>query len=191
MTLRLAHRWGGVAAGRTRRNWAALADKVASADLGEVRALRGRARALKREVDRVLHVADDRLALPHQAAPKVGVPIHADWSWRPPLWSGPVFPAGAAAIAKRHDFGAEASLYHDCPRSEITARQVRNRHANDPAPYGVSIDVFRFEGSFLSLVLNLPADALSGLGKRHILGVTATLETERDLEIFADRKSVV
>lgn len=185
MALNLGHRIGGVSASRDRRHWARLADQAADAPLGELRAMRGRARALKREVDRLIHEADGRLALPLLDAPILAAPLHADWTWRPPLWAGPLFPTGAAGISRRHDFGPEAALHHDCAHSEITARQVRNRAAEDVAPYGLEIDVFRFEGSFLSLAIELPAEAMAGLGKRHILGISALIETERDLEIFA------
>ena len=45
--------------------------------------------------------------------------------------------------------------------------------------------MFRFDGSFLSLVLELPPDAVEGLGKRHLMRLTADIETEKPLEFFA------
>ncbi len=185
MDLQITKRLGGASAGRIRKQWAALADRASDAEPRELRTMRGRARALKREVDRLIHVADGRLNLPHSSAHIPGAPLHADWSWQPPLWSGPVFPSGAAEIPTRYDFGPETSVYHDCHRSEITVRQLRNQSADAAMPFGLLIDVFRFEGSFLSLVLNLPDSAIAGLSKRHILGLTTNLEVERDIEIFA------
>ena len=53
------------------------------------------------------------------------------------------------------------------------------------APFGLRMDVFNFDGSFLSLVVNLPESAVSGLQRRHLVRMTAVVETERPLEIFA------
>ena len=68
--------------------------------------------------------------------------------------------------------------------SELSIRQLRNNRAEDIAPYGIRLDVFRFDGSFLSLVLDLPNDGLEGLSRRHIIRLNIRVETERPLEIF-------
>jgi hypothetical protein len=47
------------------------------------------------------------------------------------------------------------------------------------------MDVFKFDGSFLSLVIDLPAEAVEGLRKTHLIGMNAIVETEKPLEIFA------
>ena len=47
------------------------------------------------------------------------------------------------------------------------------------------MDVFRFDGSFLSLVLELPEDVVQGLTRRHLLRMDAVVEMEKPLEIFA------
>jgi len=45
--------------------------------------------------------------------------------------------------------------------------------------------VFRFDGSFLSLVIDAPADACEGLQRRHIVRVNAIVEIEKQIEVFA------
>ena len=47
------------------------------------------------------------------------------------------------------------------------------------------LDVLGFEGSFLSLVLDLPPAATAGLNLSHIVQADLTLEIERKVEIFA------
>jgi hypothetical protein len=47
------------------------------------------------------------------------------------------------------------------------------------------MDVFRFDGSFLSLVVDLPHDAIKGLRKNHLICMNTIVETEKELEIFA------
>ncbi len=47
------------------------------------------------------------------------------------------------------------------------------------------MDVFRFDGSFLSLAIDLPDDAVQGLKLRHLIRLTMIVEMEKPLEIFA------
>lgn len=81
--------------------------------------------------------------------------------------------------------GSEATIFHDCRISELTFRQLRNRREADLAPFGVRMDVFRFDGSFLSIAIDLPEAAVHGLKKRHLIRMNTIIETEKPLEIFA------
>jgi hypothetical protein len=166
------------------RRWARVADKADDLDLDTLKGLRDRAWALRRRIDRVLHVAEGRMQLPRIGHDAIARPLHCDWAYRPELWRGPLTPPGIAAIETNTRIGDEASLFHDCRISEITFRQVRNTRADDVAPFGARIDVFAFDGSFLSLVLDLPPDAVAGLKRRHLMRLALTLETEKPLEVF-------
>lgn len=167
------------------RRWDAAARRAERDDLETLKTYRARARALRKRLDRVLHVADGRLALPIVGASAVRKPLHADWAYRPPLWRGPIFPAGHAAVESQTRLGEEATIFHDCGISEISFRQVRNTRETDLAPFGARFDVFAFDGSFLSLVVELPDAALVGLQKRHLISLSAMIETEKPLEVFA------
>ena len=146
--------------------------------------LRARARALSKRVGTALQITEGRLQLPLVGAAAIARPMHSDWAWRPELWKNPVTPSGVAAVASKTPFGREARVFHDCPHSEITFRQIRNTRSEDVAPFGMRIDVFRFEGSFLSLVIDLPKEATDGLTRRHIVRLAVQAETESPLEIF-------
>lgn len=76
-------------------------------------------------------------------------------------------------------------MFHDCRFSELTLRQLRNLREEDLAPFGLRMDVFNFDGSFLSIVLDLPGAAADGLKKSHLIRVSSIIETEKPLEIFA------
>lgn len=169
---------------RSLDRWRAAADRAGAADPSTLRALRSEGRQLRRQIDRALHAVEGRLAR-GGGVPAIPKPILADWAWRPELWSGPVTPPGLAAVASRTGFGAEAKIFHDCADSELTLRQIANVRPTDLAPHGLRIDVFRFDGSFLSLVLDLPAPGLHGLGAGHVVRLDVAVETERPLEIFA------
>lgn len=168
----------------TLRRWDRAARAAAGLDAVRLKLLRNRARALSRRVDRVLHVAEGRLALPLAGQAAIRRPMHSDWAWRPELWSGPVKTAGIASVETRTPVGQEAKLFHDCALSELSVRQIRNHRAEDVAPYGLRLDVFQFDGSFLSLVVDLPDEAVDTLSRRHLIRLDIRVETEKPLEIF-------
>lgn len=170
---------------RAMRQWQRHVEAAPAMRLSQLRHLRSRAVQLRQVVDRVLFVADGRLALPLIGSSAFQKPLHSDWAWRPQLWRGPVFPPGQAAAETKSSFGDEVTLFHDCRISELTVRQVRNTHESDLAPFGLRMDVFNFDGSFLSLVIDLPPEAVKGLKRRHLVRLTTIVETEKSLEIFA------
>jgi hypothetical protein len=169
---------------RTLRRWRKRASHADSLNAADLKALRSRARSLSRHVDRVLHVAEGRLALPLAGQAAIRRPMHSDWAWRPELWAGPVKSLGHAMVETKTPVGREAKVFHDCALSELSIRQVRNMRAEDIAPYGVRMDVFQFDGSFLSLVLDVPSEGVEGLSRSHVIRLEIRIETEKPLEVF-------
>ena len=169
---------------RTLHRWRSRAAQAENLDASELKVLRTRARSLSRHVDRVLHVAEGRLALPLAGQAAIRRPMHSDWAWRPELWSGPIKSAGHAMVETKTPVGSEAKVFHDCALSELSIRQVRNTRAEDIAPYGVGMDVFQFDGSFLSLVIDMPNEGVGGLSRRHLVRLEVRIETEKPLEVF-------
>lgn len=170
---------------RMLRRWNEAGEQAAALDLDRLRFLRGRARGLRRMLDRVIHVADHRLALPVIGSNVIRKPLGTDWAWRPGLWKGPIPVPGMASVPGRAQIFDGATVFHDCRRSELTVRQIRNSRDEDIAPFGLRMDVFRFDGSFLSLVLDLPEEATTGLKQNHIIRMDVAVEMEKPLEIFA------
>lgn len=170
---------------RVQRRWGAVADRAAMLDVETLSALRGRARAIRRQLDRVIHEAEHRLSLPVIGSNAMRRPLGTDWSWRPALWRGPIPVPGFSSVPGRALVCEGATVFHDCRQSELTVRQIRNTRPADLAPFGFRMDVFRFDGSFLSLVLDLPPEAASGLKLRHLIRLDVIVEMEKPLEIFA------
>lgn len=167
------------------RRWRRIADAAEAMDLATLRRARGRARMLRRQLDRVIHLAEYRLALPVIGSNALRRPMGADWVWRPDLWRGPMAVAGQAPASGRTALSEGATLFHDCRAGELTLRQIRNRRETDLAPFGLRLEVFRFDGSFLSLVLDLPAEAVEGLRLKHLIRLELALEREQPLQVFA------
>lgn len=167
------------------RRWEEIAEAASTADLDTLRGWRSKARAMRRQIDRVIHEAEHRLALPMIGSNAFRRPLGTDWAWRPDLWRGPMPLPGLASVPNRSTFGAGATVFHDCRVSELTVRQIRNERESDVAPFGFRMDVFRFDGSFLSLVIDLPEEAARGLKLRHLIRLDVIVELEKPLEIFA------
>ena len=170
---------------RSLRRWRRVAQGAADASLDKLRHQRQQARRLRAHLDRVIHVADGRLALPSIGSNAFAKPHGTDWSWRPELWRGPLPVPGMSSVQSKSMLGREVTLFHDCAVSELTLRQLRNTREEDLAPFGLRMDVFKFDGSFLSLVIDLPDGATTGLRKHHLIQVNTIVEVEKPLEIFA------
>ena len=168
----------------TLRRWDRAARTAETLEPSELKQLRQTARSLGRRLDKVLHVAEERLALPLPGEAGVRRPMHSDWAWRPERWCGPVKPNGFAMVENKTPIGREAKVFHDCALNELSVRQLRNTKAEDIAAYGVRMDVFRFDGSFLSLVVDLPPEGVEGLTRRHLVRLAIRVEAEKPLEIF-------
>jgi hypothetical protein len=167
---------------RSVNRWARIARDAAKTDLPGLHRQRAKAEILKMHLDRFIHTADERFAGGNTDLPK---PHNADWVWRPELWRGRLAVPGIAAAKTKSTLGDDVTLFHDCALCELTLRQLRNLCTKDLAPFGLQMDVFKFDGSFLSLVLDVPNEGAAGLNKTHIICMDAIVETERPLEIFA------
>lgn len=170
---------------RVMRRWGLVADLAAATGLDTLRGQRSRARALRRNLDRVIHQAEHRLSLPVIGSNVIRKPMGTDWSWRPELWKGPIPVPGFSSVPGKAAICNGTTLFHDCLRSELTVRQIRNSRDADIAAFGFRMDVFKFDGSFMSLVVDLPDEAANGLKQNHLIRMDVIAEMEKPLEIFA------
>ncbi|MCR9114489.1 MAG: DUF6478 family protein [Rhodobacteraceae bacterium] len=167
------------------RRWRRASRSAPAMSLSHLRSERAQARKLRHHLNELISVADNRLALPMIGSNAFPKPHGTDWSWRPALWREPLAVPGRSSVLSKTKLGDELTLFHDCQQSELTLRQLRNTREADLAPYGLRMDVFNFDGSFLSLVLDLPEAAVSGLQRRHLIRMDTIVEMEKPLEIFA------
>ena len=75
---------------RVLRRWRRAVRLAETAPLADLRAQRNDARQLRCQIDKLLHAADGRLALPRIGSPSFPRPQGTDWAWRPELWRGPL-----------------------------------------------------------------------------------------------------
>ena len=167
------------------RKWSQAARNAPMMSLANLRRERTRARKLMYSLNEVISTADNRLAFPMIGSNAFPKPHGTDWSWRPELWREPLPAPGMASVQSKSMLGREVTLFHDCAHSELSLRQLRNSREADLAPYGLRMDVFAFDGSFLSVVLDFPQEAVNGLTRKHLLRMDTIVEMEKPLEIFA------
>ncbi|MGB7319569.1 MAG: DUF6478 family protein [Planktotalea sp.] len=170
---------------RTLRRWAKIADGAAKTPISTLRKQRSNALRMLVHLNRFVHIADNRLALPLIGSQAIQKSHDSDWAWRPEAWTGPLPVQGMASVPTKSMLGSEISLHHDCELSELSLRQLRNTREADLAPYGLRMDVFKFDGSFLSLVIDFPEASVVGLRRKHLIRLEPIIEMEKPLEIFA------
>ena len=165
--------------------WRAAAQTADQASLKDLRAQRYQARQLRAALLDLCQQADNRLTRPYPGSTNFVRPVGTDWSWRPAPWRVQLDQPGRTPVTDKTRMGDDLGVFHDCPRMEMTLRQLRNTRETDISPYGVRLEVFHFAGSYLSLVIDLPADICTNLQKLHVIQLSALIETEQFTEIFA------
>lgn len=170
---------------RVTQRWARAASRAERTNLSVLRRQRESAQRLKPHLDRFLRVAEDRLALPAAGGHALRKPAEADWVWRPDIWRFALPGCGIAPVANRTPLDDQISLFHDCPHGDLVVRQLRDTRREELAPYALRVETFGFAGSFLSVAIDLPAPAITGLGKSHLIRLDLRVEYERPVESFA------
>jgi hypothetical protein len=170
---------------KVQARWSTAAEAAGEMEPATLRSLRSEARGMRRQIDRLVHAVDERLALSLAGVSQPHLPVGTDWRWRPDLWRGRLPQAWALAAGPRTDLRDDLSLHHDCPLGEIMARQMPSGDPADRAAFGLAIETYAFQGSFLSLDLPLPQAMVEGLQHRHLVQVDAVIDSDRPLRAFA------
>lgn len=169
---------------RAMRKWAALGQDASALPPAALRRVTKEARALRRDINALTHFSDAQLKGPSIDRDMFDLPEQCDWSWRPDAWRGSLTPMTVAGVENGTAFGGDLKLFHDCPLSELTVRQSRNKDAQSLAPFGLAMDVLGFKGGFLSLVMDMPDEGRKSLRTNHIVRVAGAFRVEAPLEIF-------
>lgn len=168
--------------------WARIADAVqtdGALRTSERRELREEAREARRSLSRFLQLTHRRLVRSGVALEALPMPAGTDWRWRPNFMAQQLSPSGIAGPENGQKLGDEVALWHDCAEQALILRQSPNLGATDLAPYGLTLEVMGFTGSYLSLSVDLPESALQGLTASHILRLDIGLRLERAMSVYA------
>ncbi len=157
---------------RTLERWERLSEAASGLDAADLRALGAMATGMRARLDRVIARA---MALPAAPARALPAPEDAAWSWRPEPFAAGMEPAGLAGVASGTALGPDLRVFHDCPLAQISVRWSREA--------GLGLDILDFEGSFVSLMFDLPAG--STCTSEDMVRVDLRLETESPTPVFA------
>lgn len=169
---------------RAERQWSRLSRHVERLEQASLRRLRAEAQGLQASIMRFLHGADDRARQSQATLDALQLPAGTDWRWRPGFMAAPVTPRGMAGPVPGSRLGDQAAVWHDCPGQALIVRQFASAGATDLSPFGLRLEMFGFAGSFVSLAIDLPPEALAGLTRGHVLRLEATLGVEHPLGIY-------
>lgn len=169
---------------RALKHWAQNAAQAKTAELQSLNIQRENARKLRDHLNEVISVADRRISQRSLSSAIINHPSNASWAWRPELWSEPLKQRNFTQVVNKTALGNEAKVFHNCDLSELSVKQRNVSTDKGGAPYQTQFEVFKFAGSFLSLVLDLPDGVLEGLKKRHIIRLDVLAESEEPIVIF-------
>jgi hypothetical protein len=81
--------------------------------------------------------------------------------------------------------GDGLAVFHDCPLLDMRQTQLDQEDARGGPPHAFAIEVGRFSGSYLSLVVDLPAPVAQGLTRKHLVSMRAQLALSGPTEVYA------
>jgi len=165
--------------------WDRVGAGLSACDPVSLRAIRQEAIDLRHRLDRVVADTECRLVAETPEGRDLIAPSDSDWAWRPPVFCTRLLVPGQAGVTNGALMGDALKIFHDCTHSEISVRQRAGRGQAGAAPQVIDLDVMGFDGSFLSLVVDLPPEAIRGLSMSHIVQIDLMVEYERPLELFA------
>ena len=170
--------------GASRALWDAALGRIDKFSAPDLATLAEDAAALGETLARFGQLAEAKTGHTRPVVVPRALEAQVDWTGRPAVWVSRATPPGISQPENGTELGAGVKLFHDCPRAEIALGQRSNRAAPMTAPYGLALDVMGFEGSFLSLVLDLPHAAVVGMTKAHVLRVDVAHKADRAVGIF-------
>lgn len=143
------------------------------------------ARVLRDVLDGVLMASGAQMHMARDGLSRMVLPQGTDWRWRPAVLYSRIAHRAIAGPESGMVLAPGLALFHDCPERAAILRQRRNGAATDSTPFGVAIEVLGFRGSYLSCAFDLPAEALDGLGKHHVIRLDLVADSERPLPVYA------
>ncbi len=151
---------------RAQELWSRILSQADGLSLRNLIKLRSDAVKLADTARQFSQVASNEIGKSLAKNAEIAATKRADWAWRP-----------------------EVFFHSGCVRTQINpemiVRQTPTLRSTNLAPFDFVMEVYDFEGSFLSLAFDLPDQALDGLSNQNIFEMDLRLSTEHTLPIFA------
>jgi hypothetical protein len=108
-----------------------------------------------------------------------------DWIARPAPWNAAMRPRGIVDLPSPTKLPGDVTVFHDAARYDLSLRQEVAPTGRGDARFGLVLEVYRFDGSFVSFVHDLPPEAIVGLTLSHFIAVDIVAEREQPVEVYA------
>ncbi|MEY3005327.1 MAG: hypothetical protein RLZZ491_2503 [Pseudomonadota bacterium] len=112
------------------------------------------------------------------------VPDPCDWAERAWPWRRPLAHANHGDVSSPLAIGAGFQLFHDANDPKISLRQEPAPEPASGPAFQIVLDLNRFDGSFLSLVHDLPHGGLSHLSLGHFFAVQVVMDHDHDIPVY-------
>lgn len=169
---------------RMRHYWRRRARTAAEMDARTLKTTHTAGLQLRDSIDAAIKTSSDALRKSEDEGVAIHLPSRADWSYRPGAWLDLMSPQGHAPLRSGTQLNRGVALYHDCDLGRISLRQLPQTRASSLPPYCLDLDVLTFSGTYLSLVAELPKDAVSDFTQNDLLRVQIDLEMETNEDVF-------
>ena len=100
---------------------------------------------------------------------KGGLPVTTDWVRRPKLWHSTLANPALSGLSSDTALSNGVKMFHDVQYTQITSRQIKQAAYRDAPAFGLSLDVYEFNGEYISLAIRLPYCVTETLSHRHLI----------------------
>lgn len=167
------------------KRWTRALQAPSAVPSQQLSAMHAQMRALRDQIDRMSGKAETEMLMRVGAGDGIARPDQCDWAERAGPWREKLHPRGHVGFGSPLVIGGGVTLFHDAVQADIALRQERAPARLSGPSFGLVIEVYRFDGSFLSLVQDLPDAAVRGLTLGHFFAVQLRLDREQPLEVYA------
>jgi hypothetical protein len=171
--------------GQALKRWTRAMRSPAAIPAGELAEMRGQMRVMRDRIDRMAGTAETELLTRIGPGDGIQRPDQCDWAERAAPWRQRILPRGHVGFGSPLPIDGGVTLFHDAPQGDISLRQERAPTGQAGPAFGLVLEVYRFDGSFVSLVQDLPDAALRGLTLNHYFAVQLAISRERPIEVYA------
>ncbi len=177
--------FGGLGLGQTLKRWQRALRTPADLPVAELKRMNGDIRDIRDKLDTM--AAQSRSALLSRTSHSDGIdrPDQCDWATRPMPWRDEMRPRGIVGVSSPQPLPGGAKVFHDATHADLSLRQDRAPPWVPGAQFGIVLEVYRSDGSFVSIVQDLPPEALVGLTRNHFISIKLVADREQPVEIYA------
>ncbi|MEM7722580.1 MAG: DUF6478 family protein [Pseudomonadota bacterium] len=177
--------WGRFGQNRPLRRWDRALQSASTLSASDLVRMTRQMTRLRHRLDDLNAKASDALRQRIDGHDGIDRPDQYDWAERAGPWRTKLNPVGHVDLGSPTKLGAGVTLFHDAAQADLSLRQEKAPGHVTGAAYGLILEVYRFDGSFVSVVQDLPKAALDGLTLNYFFSVHLRVETEQPLEIYA------